>query len=74
MSDVFLVLGVIALAAALIARHRAERAVRPLLYGGGVLVAVSLVWALTVERDETLEAYRTGFETGTAAYAPVSTE
>ena len=72
MSDVLLVLGVLALFASLLVRHRSERAVRPLLYGGAVLVAASLVWALTVERDETLEAYRAGYESGGAVYAPVS--
>ena len=72
MSDVLLALGVLALFAALLVRRRSERVVRPLLYGGGVLVVASLVWALTVERDETLEAYRAGVESGEAVYAPVS--
>ena len=72
MSDLLLALGVLALFASLLARYRSERAVRPLLYGGAALVAASLVWALTVERDETLEAYRAGYESGSATYAPVS--
>ena len=72
MSDVLLAIGVLSLVAALVARRRADRAFRPLLYGGAALVAASLVWALTVERDETLEAYRAGYESGGAVYAPVS--
>ena len=52
MSNVFVVLGALALILAAVARRRSPRLVRPLTYGGGALVLAALVWALAGEGGE----------------------
>ena len=64
MIDLLFLGGLLALAAAFVARRRAPRAFRPLLYSGAALAVGWLALALTAHRDATASAFMEGWRDG----------